>query len=627
MGVAGYNLYLSGQPDTPLNSSLITTTSYTYNGSLTAGSTYSFDLVAQDAAGNKSGDAGVSALIPTTNIPAQDQSSDQYIPQDWQNYFYNDLTATLRGKITQLPSDLSAKITIPYANYGWLHVPATGISGRDRRSNLSRIHPDRAATNVFFHDLNGNGYLDPGESAWISSPYGANGYVQGDTIVAGPENIPPGTFSTGHVVYYVGPNTDGTYDPSTDVLIPNPWLIQGQTGQYDYYDQYGLGYYASGDPVWRDSAGTHVFQTGETVISGSPQAGMWGKSNGIYSYTASSGGNSYTIVWEDRSTFQQDFSAFYTAVDQMVPEYANPSSSTPNETWNIGSFLTALGLPINTPAGTISVSQDGEVVTGDGTTFTSDVAFGDYMSINGKWYPVETVVNNTELLLGAHAPTVNGVAYSVVGWTKIPAETDASTGITFSFRQGQPDATSLIFPQQFQELENALNLLTSIPQYYGEWDLDSSTSQAYISTATEAINTAESIFGDVSVWSPETYTGAKADIYILALSLVEGDADPGSLYIYGDLDLLRNGDSYGLITELQRVVMDIEGVIYVRGDGINGWRTDPGSPNTAITFGDSTVLQGLLPESSDALSTRAAGGLVQSDSTRQFDANRPYRKV
>jgi len=33
-----------------------------------------------------------------------DQAPNQYIPQVWQNYFYNTLTAALREKITQLPT-------------------------------------------------------------------------------------------------------------------------------------------------------------------------------------------------------------------------------------------------------------------------------------------------------------------------------------------------------------------------------------------------------------------------------------------------------------------------------------------------------------------------------------------
>lgn len=64
VGIAGYDVYRNG---TKLNSALVTTTSYTASG-LTANTTYSFTVIAKDAAGNSS--ASSAALQVTTLQPA-----------------------------------------------------------------------------------------------------------------------------------------------------------------------------------------------------------------------------------------------------------------------------------------------------------------------------------------------------------------------------------------------------------------------------------------------------------------------------------------------------------------------------------------------------------------------------
>jgi len=44
----------------------------------------------------------------------------------------------------------------------------------------------------------------------------------------------------------------------------------------------------------------------------------------------------------------------------------------------------------------------------------------------------------------------------------VPQTTDADTGLSFSFTRGQPDADSALFPQQFQQLHDALQQLNSL---------------------------------------------------------------------------------------------------------------------------------------------------------------------
>lgn len=62
IGVAGYDVYRNG---TKINSSLVSATSYNVTG-LTAGTLYSFTVIAKDAAGNSS---TVSSALPVTTLP------------------------------------------------------------------------------------------------------------------------------------------------------------------------------------------------------------------------------------------------------------------------------------------------------------------------------------------------------------------------------------------------------------------------------------------------------------------------------------------------------------------------------------------------------------------------------
>ena len=197
------------------------------------------------------------------------------------------------------------------------------------------------ASNVIIHDLNGNGLLDPGESAWIQSATNyTGGFAPGDTLVAGPTPT-LGCRGNTSTPYYIGPNTDGLFDPNVDTLIPDPLLIHGQTGRYDYYDAGGAGTWQPNDPVWLPSH-PNTYTSGDTVLydpTDMLQTGMYGKTNGISYYDA---GNSVgPIVWADLTTFREDFAAFYPAMDTLIPHYGT-GQVFPNDIWTVADFLKSL---------------------------------------------------------------------------------------------------------------------------------------------------------------------------------------------------------------------------------------------------------------------------------------------
>lgn len=586
IGVVGYQLTRTSgvYPYTTTNLGTIAATTYKDSG-LLANVTYSYSVVAVDAAHNSSQSADISAT--TGGATGQDSAPNQYIPDAFQNYLYGDLTTALRQKIAALPI-AAGSVKTPYAA-GWLDL--SPYAGTNLGFDTVLAGTPVFARNVYFHDLNGNGFLDPGESAWLVPPTAIGAFAAGDTVVSGATPPVGASGSTG--VFFIDKNGNGLFDPGSEQLIPNPALIQGHSGLYDYYDRNGTGFWQTGDPVWLDTNGNHVFDSAETVIYDPNhliQAGLYGKTNGIQSYDVN-GDSSSRIIWADQTTFRQDFAAVYPALDALAPHFANPSGD-PYTAWSAGDMLSSISAQVTAGTGTVNIDVSGgptSLVTGNGTHFKTQLVPGDNIKLGAGWYPVASVTDDTHLSLGStnayRGNSILNAPLSIINWTKIPEVTDAGTGLSIHYVRGEVDSSSVLFPQQFQELHNALNQLTVYPKRFDQWLFDEQTSRAFIQLATQAVNASDSLFGNGN------------NDRQLKLALLSGDADPGSVF------------TSGLLTALQSTVVSLERV-FVRGSGPRGWQMetdDQGHVYGPARFDDYHIIGSLLGPYTGALSSRVAG--------------------
>ena len=533
---------------TPLTSSFSTLDDA---GSFTPGSTYQYRVVAKDAVGNQSQYAPISVIIPGGTVTPTDSSPNQYIPPDWPTAFYNPtdgLTAVLRQRMAF--AGISPQLNPPPAAASWYdssgQSPDTLLS-----NNLFR------ARNVYYVDRNGDGLLDPGEAAWVDNNYNGK-YDTGDQLITGyatPEANASGTPSN---LWYLGTNNDGQFNPTSDTLITNVNLLHGTQGQFAYQDLAGLGYYKSPDPVWQIASGAgNAYQTGEAIISGgSVQPGTWGKTNGI---SATQIGSQW-LVWADSTSFRADVPAFYGGLAQLIPHFADKDSPNP---YSVGSFLENNLRITPTPGAASILSIDNSdypnvpvVVTFSAPT---NAIAGDYILLgDGNWYPVATVsTSGASITLGVtfcYAPVSS--SYSLINWTKVPQSTDSATGLSFQYERGVPDSSSILFPQNFNQLQTALNQLKYFPKVYGEWLMDTNTSSSFIPVANYAMQVYRSIYGNQT-------TDLEDD-------LTQQQADPGFFF------------HAKVVNDLWVVVKAIAHVVYVRsGTSINGWPT--GGPYTFDT--------------------------------------------
>jgi YD repeat-containing protein len=590
--IVGYNVYLDGAT-TPLNGSSLIVLSgsapapVTYIASVTPpsdGSSYTHTLAVEavDTAGNVSSQVSIMATTPQ-GAATLDQAPDQYIPQDWQDYFYNTLTPALRQRIVAVPNPATS-LTVPAAA-GWLDLTA----------DMFLQNKPVAASNLFFVDLNANGTWDPatsgnpGETLWEgTSTYEGQGVLAGSTV-------PSQTTGRGGV-YIIDKNGTGVY-ASNDVLVPRPALIQGTTGTYAYEDIPGIGKYQLSDPVWEVSGDSPAYEPDDdTMVTGTaPAAGTWGKTNGIYYYDVN-GSSSNRIIWVDTTTFRQDLVAFYNALDNLIPYYNITA----------GQMLSAFG----TTNGTVPIDIDsaGNISATDGVTPLPFVT-GDNLQINGQWYPVVSGDSLGQVDFANYSGSqITGLTgYSIANWTLIPAETDSDTGLQFSYQRGEPTTQSLIFPQQFTELETVLNQLTTYPQIYSHWLFDSTTSQEFITDATTAINAYTSLFLGTNGTTTNCYF---ADESSLSQAIQSGDADPGSL------------DTRALLTHLQNVVQAVAKVVGVRlAGGPQGWQqpASAGANSDAVLlFGSPEGKQDFLP-GGDWYLTPGVPDWILSDHLNQVD--------
>ena len=617
VGVTRYNVYRNG---VLLTNPPIATASFPDSG-LSAGTPYTYAVTALDSALNVSSAASLS--VTTANgmgAPPVDQAPNQYIPASWLTDFYGNLTKVLRQRMARVST---GAITPPSAS-GWLDLGynsqsnpggAFVLSGMPTANEVKNTKTDSTnwslvpASNVVFHDLNGNHILDTDESAWIPRAGNNTGtYQAGDTVVSGAAP-PVGTPSSSGSVYFADPNNNIIYDPPIDTLVPDPTQFHGTPGMYDYRDLAGTGHWAQGDPVWIDSGQTHTYQSNETIIYNPDNVqvpvGTWGKDNGIYFYDVDGKIND-RIVWANPTNFRQDFAAFYGAMDQLILSFANPSGTYPNDAWSAGALLQQIGVTPTAGNGTITVQNTGSgayAVSGVGTHFTTGLTNGDSIEIGGIWCAINwnAPITDTQLTLAQPyvGSSVTNASFSVINWTRIPGITDSGTGLNFSYQRGEPDQNSLVFPQQFQQLHDALSQLNTFSKRYGQWLFDSQTSQSFIQVSTETLNAYQSLYGAPVASPPPQMLNGKA-AFALETAINAGDADPGSVF------------GFGLLYNLRLTVEALEGV-YVRNPSDtadHGWQMEPdgnGGQYGPISFSDPHELNALLPATTTALAMRLAG--------------------
>ena len=434
VGVTAYVLSRSG---TPIN---LDATQTTYTDTVSPGGQYSYSLYAKDGSGNLS----FSAASVSVNLPSPsssiDQSPNQYVPDEYVNYFYNTLVKSFR--------QLNAYAGYPVTGFSqqlWYDAADTNITTLPGYNGLRF----GVAANVYFHDHNGNKVYDPGESVWIGNSI----FSASSALISGPQP-PIGAYgiATNNVAYV---DKDGNGLASPDEIITTQvngqtfaadiYQLEGVSGKLAYDDVSGVGYWTPQDPIWVDQNNNSEWDPGETVIyqpSGfTLNSHQWGKKNGLNFYDLDGSGTWKTDdpVWFDSSdSFRQDFAAFYGDVDSLIPSFINSDDATSltQRQLTLGSVLAALNESDWTkiPAGK----------TSDGVTLTSVAGAPDANSaiFPEQFQELHYVLSQLTTLPGIRFDQTTSDAYNSLAATVI----SYYTGL---FGTSDPDVTSL--EQDLQE--------------------------------------------------------------------------------------------------------------------------------------------------------------------------------
>ena len=119
--------------------------------------------------------------------------------------------------------------------------------------------------------------------------------------------------------------------------------IQGHEGSWSYLDVSGSRTFVMGDPIWNNSDNNNTFNStddfylasGTTYIhypagttgTAAPSIGTVGRTDGLNSGSILGGG---TVIWHDKTTFAQDFAAFYSGLADVIPDYGPTTYDTNN---------------------------------------------------------------------------------------------------------------------------------------------------------------------------------------------------------------------------------------------------------------------------------------------------------
>jgi hypothetical protein len=132
-----------------------------------------------------------------------------------------------------------------------------------------------------------------------------------------------------------------------------------------------------------------------------------------------------------------------------------------------GSINTAdYNLPVNfTLAGTLTATNGSATITGSGTSFTTQLTFGDNITLNGVSYQVQTVNSNTSLTLASnYIGTTSSSLTSIAGYR--PAAFDGTyAGLTVR-EFGISSANSVVSTTTPAIIKVTLGPLAKYPGYY-----------------------------------------------------------------------------------------------------------------------------------------------------------------
>jgi hypothetical protein len=244
-GIAGYNVYRSDidYGTTPINTGLVTTTTYTDTAVDSAWSSYTYTVKAVDGAGNETTYYPPQVTATPSNAAPHTATVEyqQYIPAAYHDYFYNDLTARYR-KLVDETASISSSFAFPVAAQSWFDACDPNAGYADVvfvKNDFGQIaQPLSSIPYCYFYDANHNNRFDAGERAWITENY-SGVYHPGEATIVSGGTIPDGqTWSHSSGVFYLPTGTDGNpgaYN-ANDALLTDLTQIRGiRDGKYLFY--------------------------------------------------------------------------------------------------------------------------------------------------------------------------------------------------------------------------------------------------------------------------------------------------------------------------------------------------------------------------------------------------------
>ncbi|HSH95055.1 MAG TPA: hypothetical protein VK968_12970, partial [Roseimicrobium sp.] len=475
VGVTSYRIYRNGS-ESPVD----TTTLQEWTDDNAASPGRQYQVSAVDAAGNESARVSVDGTL----LGTQDAlATNQYIPQEYKDYFYDDLTAYLRASAVRAGS-----LVVPHAQH-WLDFTA-GPSNETIYA-LTSAQPDlqavtlAVAPNVVFDDRNHNTLYDASEAVWFTVPVGGSTYHTGQTTLSG-EAPEDGTI--GHSgVYYADLN--GDHEAQTGELIfHNIARIKS-----DITSTTPSKYMVRDGAIWEDKDNNHLYSGADQLIAvtsaGTPVETEWGKTSSIQYTDANSSG--LQLFWfDDSPSFQDDLKRFYGGVEQVASYYTGPELPD-GEGWNKGSLLDASGVPTNTLSGSVTVVETTPgtfEVIGSTTRFSRELRSGDWMQIDGEWYAVIGMDDTHAAISGYEGSGASSQPVVVTNWTVIPTQAEDGESPALHRIRGTY-AGGPVFKEQFTELHEVLvNFGELAGQNYDVDRYDEESSQQFIAVATKVVN-------------------------------------------------------------------------------------------------------------------------------------------
>jgi fibronectin type 3 domain-containing protein len=219
---------------------------------------FRYSVVAVDAAGNQSANSGFLVLYSVNGDPQTDVTSDQYIPSEWQDYFYNDLSP-VAAEYLQFQSsrmygtwDFSAVGTpispppIPYAAFDTI-----GITGQ-----------------LCYKDESGENQYLPGDPVWFDVK-GDSQFDPNDPVISNPNGLPlnPGDYGKKNGLLFLDSHGDGVWHSDDFVWAGPSGRLQFQQDVAWMYTAIDAAGWVSGDQFFQKAGAPATPGTGTITVS------------------------------------------------------------------------------------------------------------------------------------------------------------------------------------------------------------------------------------------------------------------------------------------------------------------------------------------------------------------------